>query len=406
MSTVVVESGTASTPPSDAPAHGLYVHTPFCETKCGYCDFYSIPLAERDTAALTHAIVRELRRRVPGAGPPITTVFVGGGTPTLLPYDELTLLLRTITELSRSHAVTEFTVEANPGTVDDAKAALLTRAGVTRVSMGAQSFFASELAALERIHHPADIPRAVEVLRAHGIGEINIDLIFGIPGQTLDSWRASLARSIDLGVDHVSCYGLMYEPGTKLTAQRKAGRVTPCDESLEADMFLAMLDTLGRAGFEQYEISNFAKPGRRCAHNLIYWRNEPYIGAGPSASGCDGRQRYKNVADVGRYVRMIEANDDAVTERETIDRETLMLEMVLMQLRMVEGLSIERFRARTGEDPIALFRPKLNRLVEAGLITVSDSAIALTREGFLVADSIIADLATCCGSTDYALPVL
>jgi oxygen-independent coproporphyrinogen-3 oxidase len=385
---------------------GLYVHVPFCQTKCGYCDFYSIPLEGRSTGALTRALLRELHARVPAVDSPIATVFCGGGTPTLLPLDELAMLLRTISELTRSDPVTEFTVEANPGTVDDAKARLIVDSGVTRVSMGVQSFFEAELAALERIHHPSDIPRAVDVLRRNRVAEVNIDLIFGIPGQSAASWRASLTRAIELGVDHVSCYGLMYEPGTRLTAQRKAGRVTPCDESLEADMYLMMLDTLTAAGFEQYEVSNFAQPGCRCAHNLIYWRNQPYVGVGPSASGCDGRRRYKNVADVGRYVRMIETDGVAEGFRETIGGETLMLEMVMLQLRLVEGLSIDDFRVRTGCEPRALFGPVLDRFVTSGHLTATDTRIALTREGFLVADSIITALATRCGTGDWALPVM
>ena len=392
-------------PAAKQPPTGVYVHVPFCETKCGYCDFYSIPLEGRDTAALTRALLAELHVRVPAVDSPITTIFCGGGTPTLLPLDELAMLLRTIGEVTRSHPVTEFTVEANPGTVDDAKAKLIVDSGVTRVSMGAQSFFEAELAALERIHNPADIPRAVEVLRRSGVTEVSIDLIFGIPGQTPATWRVSLERAIQLEVDHVSCYGLMYEPGTRLTAQRKSGRVTPCDESLEADMYLMMRDVLSAAGYEQYEVSNFAKPGCRSEHNLIYWRNQPYVGVGPSASGCDGRERYKNVADAARYVRMIEADGIAETFRETIDGETLMLEMVLMQLRMLEGLSIEDFHTRTGSEPLALFHPVLDRFVASGHLTVTDSHIALTPEGFLVADSIITGLAGRCGTRDLALPV-
>lgn len=372
---------------------GLYVHLPFCETKCGYCDFYSVPLEGRTTRPVVDAIRRELHLRLESCHDGVKTVFFGGGTPTLLPIDELGEILSDVGRLVSVGTLEEFTVEANPATVEDAKAAMLVAHGVTRVSMGAQSFFPAELAALERLHSPDDIPTSVEVLRRNGIGQINLDLIFGIPGQTLDSWRESLRRAIDLGPDHIACYGLTFEPGTRLTSQLKSGRVTPCDEGLEADMFLATIDVLGAAGFRQYEISNFARPGCESKHNLVYWRNEPYIGVGPSAAGCIDGRRYKNVADLSAYVRRIEAGGDAEVESEVIDREKLALEMILMQLRLNEGLSLADFKRRTGLDPTTAFGGAVDRWIAQGCLTMSADYMALTRRGFLIANRVIADLA-------------
>ncbi len=385
---------------------GLYVHTPFCETKCGYCDFYSVALKDRDTAPLVGAIIRELEHRIADSAYEIRTIFCGGGTPTLLPIDQLARLLTAIGNVVPVDRVDEFTVEANPATVDDAKAELLAVSGVTRVSMGAQSFFADELETLERLHSPDDIAPSIATLRRHGFGRINLDLIFGIPGQSLDTWSQSLQKAIDLGADHIACYGLTYEPKTRLTAQRNTGRVTPCDENLEADMFMLTIETLTAAGFRQYEISNFAKPGEECLHKLIYWRNKPYIGVGPSAAGCVDGRRYKNVADVNGYVRMIEQNSQAEQESETIGAETLMHELIMMQLRLNEGLSVREFQARTGSDPMELFGDTLSRMRDQRFVRVSDARIALTRAGQLVANAVIAELIAICTSDAPTLRVL
>ncbi|MFQ5495359.1 MAG: radical SAM family heme chaperone HemW [Phycisphaerae bacterium] len=388
---------------------GLYVHVPFCETKCGYCDFFSVPVKGRDMGPLVRRVQRELRERLAGDGSHrIGTVFLGGGTPTVLPDALLASLLGAVGEAVATDELVEYTVEANPATVTEETARILVRHGVTRVSMGAQSFHAAELATLERLHSPEEIAPSVSALRRGGAGKINLDLIFGVPGQTLDTWSQSLARAIALQPDHIACYGLTYEPGTRLTAMRDAGRMTPCDPELEAALYGRAIDALGDAGYEQYEISNFARPGCESQHNLLYWRNEPYIGVGPSAAGCADGRRYKNVADVNGYVRMIDAQGHAEVESEVVDTAMLMTEMVMMQLRLVEGLSIESFRRRTGADALTLFAEALARHVELGFVTVGKTHIALTRAGRLVGDAIIRELAACCepGDKSVSLPVV
>lgn len=385
---------------------GLYVHVPFCETKCGYCDFYSIPLKDRDTSRLVAALIRELDTRLGALDRPIGTVFVGGGTPTLLPPDQLGQLLDAIGCGADPAKLDEFTVEANPATVGFEIVEVLARAGVNRVSMGAQSFEVAELAALERLHSPDDIAPSVAALRDQGIAQLNLDLIFGIPGQTVESWERSLHRAIELEPDHIACYGLTYEPGTRLTAQRNVGRVIPCGENLEADMYLKTVDTLERAGYFQYEISNFAKPGCQSKHNLLYWRNEPYVGVGPSAAGCVANRRYKNVADLGAYIDAVERTGLAEAESETLTTEQLMTELILMQLRTVEGMSLTNFRKRTGIDPLTLFGDTVDHLVHQGLIRVTDTHLALTQPGFLVANAVMAELAGTYGPRTVSLPVV
>lgn len=381
---------------------GLYVHIPFCETKCGYCDFYSIALKGRDVAPLVDRVVRELEYRLGGLDKPIRTVFVGGGTPTVLNADRLATVVDAISRLVPPDGLADFTVEANPATVDDEKARILVAAGVRRVSMGAQSFFPRELETLERIHCPDDIAPSVETLRRNGIGQINLDLIFGIPGQTVDTWSESLRRTVELAPDHIACYGLTYEPGTRLTAMRDHDRLNPCDEDLEASLYVRAMETLESAGYAQYEISNFARPGCESQHNLMYWRNQPYIGVGPSATGCVNGQRYKNVPDAIAYVRLMDELGHAEIERETIDTEKLMIEMLMMQLRLVEGLCVPEFRKRTGVDPLAMLQPVLEGLRKLDLIKVTERSLALTRKGRLVGDAVITELVCACRAPEHA----
>lgn len=391
---------------------GLYVHVPFCETKCGYCDFYSVPLGDTDTTPLVDALIAELRTRLKEFSGRVTTIFIGGGTPTLLPPAQLDRLLEAIGELVDLAAVQEFTVEANPATVDHHLATMLRARGVDRVSMGAQSFDADELHALERLHSPDDIAPSVAVIRRAGFRRLNLDLIFGVPGQSMTSWRRSLARAIELDVDHLACYGLTYESGTRLTSRLQHGRIAPCDEELEAEMFLVTQDVLAGAGFEQYELSNFARPGQQSQHNLLYWRNQPYVGIGPSAAGCDGTRRYRNVPDFRAYVEGIRRNGRAEAEHEMLTRETLALEMILMQLRLNEGLNIESFQRRTGRNPRELFDRALSPLVRDGHVQVSATHVALTRTGRLMANRIMAELAAECDfgggarAVSMSLPVL
>jgi len=372
---------------------GLYVHVPFCQTKCGYCDFYSIPLRGRSTRTLVERVLRELAIRVPDCGYEISTVFFGGGTPTLLPLDELRSLLAAIGSLVQVPNLGEFTVEANPATVDQSKAALLVEHGVSRVSMGAQSFHPEELLTLERVHNPDDIAPSVRILREAGVRQVNLDLIFGIPGQSMQSWAESLRRAIGLGIDHIACYGLTYEPGTALTSQRDRGLIQPCDEELEAEMYLFTIETLEQAGLLQYEISNFAKPGCESRHNLMYWRNHPYIGVGPSAVGYVKRRRYKNVPDAVRYVQLMDRDGHAETESEFVDEGMELMEMLLMHLRLNEGIPHDDFRQRAGTSPQAALGETLSELVCRQLLEVDDHALRLTRQGRLVANTVMAELA-------------
>lgn len=373
---------------------GLYLHWPFCESKCGYCDFYSVPLKGRDVAPLLSAFAKDLRLRVAECNAPIDTIFWGGGTPTTLDHENLAVALGCIRDAVEDHPVCEFTIEANPATVDDAKARVLVEHSVTRLSLGAQSFHQNELDALERLHIPSDVPEAIRIIRSAGITNYNIDLIFGVGGQTLDSWKESLARAVDLDPPHLACYGLTYEHGTSLTKQLKLGTIQACDEQLEADMFLACKDFLESCGYEQYELSNYAKPGHQCLHNLIYWRNGSYQAVGPSAAGCLRDVRFKNVCDVNEYIRSITENGHAIAERETISNTERALECLMMRMRLVDGLDLVAFQTCTGINLAENCREAVVRLTQAGLIECDHAKLCMTRRGLLMADTVIRELAS------------
>ena len=375
-----------STEAAAARSIGWYIHLPFCTTKCGYCDFYSLPTIPSLIPRLVDALRVEIEIHDPRR--PVESAFIGGGTPTVLPPDALEAVLQAVG--NRTGRPKEFTIEANPSSVDELKLDLLRRYGVNRLSFGAQSFEPAELAVLERLHDPRHINESVAAARHAGFDNINLDLIYAIPGQTLASWRDSLHRAIALETEHLSCYALMYEPGTSLTRLRTEGRLVPSDESLEADMFELTIDELTAAGFEHYEISNFARPGKRCRANVIYWENREYLGVGPSAvSYLDGCRR-RNVPDVRRYVDGMESDPASIVVEEA--RLTPLRragETAIQMLRMVDGIDRRRFEAATGQDAAQLFTGAIDEFSRMGLLTADQRRICLTRRGLLLANRVM-----------------
>jgi|GEM_PF-222342 len=385
--------------PVSASHIGWYLHLPFCQTKCGYCDFYSLPTIPGMIGGLVQALLAELCRRAPQR--PVETIFIGGGTPTELPPEALQTLLAGVAD--RAGPVREWTVEANPTSAAESKLELLRRFGVNRVSFGAQSFRPDELKMLERLHDPRHIGESVRAARAVGFDNVSLDLIYAIPGrkaqaaatvqpQTLDRWRESLRKAIDLDPDHLSCYGLMYEPGTALTRSRNQGEIIPCTDAVEADMFELTIEELGAAGYEHYEISNFAKPGRRCRANIIYWNNQEYLGVGPSAvSYLDGTRR-KNIPDVRSYIQLMQSDPKAiVTEQEQLSALARACETAVQMLRMTRGIDLDRFQVQTGFDAREIFARAIRRFGDLGLLDTDERTIHLTRRGLLLANRVMAD---------------
>lgn len=381
------------------PCPAVYVHVPFCRRRCGYCDFHSQVLDPSRVPTLVDALLAEHEDHTRGGsaedsltgGPPLETLYVGGGTPTVLPPAELDRLLRGLLSRRRPAPDAEITVEANPTTVTDEIAGVLAAAGVTRVSIGAQSFDADELRTLDRDHQPHDVAQAVTTCRRHGLRHISLDLIFGVPGQTPASWQATLRAAIALEPEHISCYGLTYEPGTPLERRRQAGLVQPLDSDIEATLYEMAMDILPAAGLHQYEISNFARPGAECRHNLRYWRNEPVLGIGPAAAGYLDGVRYKNVADTEGYVRAIQSGGSPRAEVERLPRDRQAGETAVLALRLTAGIDRAVFRERFGDDPAVRYAGIAARHVADGLLTVDERGIRLTRAGRLVADTVMAD---------------
>ena len=373
-----------------AACRSLYVHVPQCAARCGYCDFYSEVADPQLARPLVDALLHELRNHAAAHPLEFDTIFVGGGTPTVLPPAELARLLAGLHEFADSAAV-EFTVEANPASVAMETTAALVTAGVNRVSLGAQSFNAAELRVLERGHTPDQIGQTIAMCREAGLRCFSLDLIFGIPGQTLASWRASLNAAVALEPVHLSCYGLTFEPRTRLSQQRAVGQVVSVDPDTEADMYELAMEILPAAALTQYEISNFAQPTYECRHNLRYWHNEPCIGIGPSAAGLIDELRYRNVADIAAYLKAVEGGHSPRESEECLPPERRMRETAMLELRLVEGLDRARFRRRYAIDPVELFSSTIRRHVADGLLNVDERGIRLTRRGRMLGDRVMAD---------------
>jgi oxygen-independent coproporphyrinogen-3 oxidase len=376
---------------------GVYVHVPFCMHKCHYCDFYSVVDTRGRQPAFAARLIEEIEASAPWLPRAVETVFVGGGTPTLLAAELWAGILAALTDRLAGRPqggggpAVEFTVEANPETVTEPLLAVLVGGGVNRISLGAQSFHLKHLEMLERRHDPAAVARSVGLARAAGIDNISLDLIFGIPGQSLDEWLGDLEAALALEPAHLSCYGLTYEPNTPLAARLRAGGITRVDEDLEAAMYEAAIDRLAGAGFEHYEISNWARPGRRCRHNLLYWNNEQWWPLGPGAAGHVAGWRWANVPQLGDY--LAGGVLPPITGVERLDDDGRVGEVLMMGLRLVEGLPLGRVESLLATGTRGPVREEaIEGHVGAALLHRSGDRLRFTRRGLLLADRVLADL--------------
>ena len=380
------------------PVRALYIHVPFCFHKCHYCDFYSIVDTQDRQESFVARVEAELAALSPFArAEPLKSLFVGGGTPSLLAvplWERLLVALAREFDMSQMAAGPgEFTVECNPETVSPDLMRALRRGGVNRVSIGAQSFDTRHLKTLERWHDPANVGRALDLARAAGIERHSLDLIYAVPGQTLHDWLEDLDRAIGLGTEHVSCYALTYETRTAMTARLERGQVTRADEDLEADMFLATVDRLRSAGLDRYEVSNFSKPGAECRHNLAYWRQENWLAAGPSASAHVRGHRWKNIGRLDDYLAS-PPSFSPITDHEGPDPKRAILERLMTGLRLREGVDAGTLlREARALDPDRSDRLSRSAQVqsEAGRLTIRDGRWSLTDAGMLVADAVIVE---------------
>lgn len=363
-----------------------YIHVPFCQHRCGYCNFTVV--AGRDD--LMPRFLESLERELAGLGEPqeVDTLFIGGGTPTLLEPADLQRLLAIITAWHPLAAGGEFSVEANPEYFDQARADSLAAAGVNRISLGAQSFNPEKLRRLERSHTAADIARSVELARAAG-ASVSLDLIFAAPHETLDQWRADVGAAVALRPDHVSTYGLTFERGTTFWGRLIRGELSPADEELERTMYAEGIDLLTAAGFEHYEVSNFARPGHRCRHNQVYWDAAPYYAAGPGAARYVDGCRQVNHRSTTTWIKRVLAGQSPVAESETLPPEDRAREALVLGLRRMEGVPLDAFAQRFGFAAETLFgKETLQRLIDQGLLTCDQGQLRLTRDGLFVSDSL------------------
>lgn len=386
----------------DGKVGSLYVHVPFCFHKCHYCDFYSFVDTQDRQGAFVEALILELTMLARHAGrgcgkPRLDTIFVGGGTPSLLRVELWERLLAALHESFMLNPGAEFTVECNPETVTPELIGVLRAGGVNRVSVGAQSFESRHLKTLERWHDPANVQKALRLAAEGGIERRNVDLIFAVPGQTMEEWRADLERALTLdpGVEHLSCYALTYEPNTAMTQRMKMGQFAPAPEELETEMYRLTVAMLRDRGFERYEVSNFSRPGAECRHNLAYWRHRQWLAAGPSASAHVAGARWKNVPRLTEWMEGVNASGglSPVVDLEEPDAQRALAERLMLGLRISEGLESAAVLAeaeRLGAD--SRLRRTVAKYEAGGALKELDGRLVLTDAGFLIADSIAAEM--------------
>lgn len=370
----------------------LYVHVPFCRRKCAYCDFASHVARPGQVDRYTRALQAELDLRQGELAGRFETCYFGGGTPTALTVDVLGGLLKPL--VGRLVEGGELSIESNPATVTRELAEMLRDVGVNRVTLGAQSFVAAELETLGRLHGPEDVDRAAGLLRAAGLANLAVDLIYAIPGQSRASWQASLERALAIAPEHVSCYALSIEPSTPLYARWQGGEFTETHEETQRAMYDQAVETLTAAGYEHYELSNFARPGRASRHNLVYWRNGAYLGVGPGACSYVAGQRRQNPRDFDAWLTPLEARPPALppTQDETLPAREALGEALMLGLRLTAGVDEAAVASRYGQTPSEAFPHSIARQIELGTLRREDGRLRLDREAYFTSDAVLAEI--------------
>lgn len=370
--------------------NSVYIHIPFCRAKCHYCGFNSRPLEQ--PAGLKNyfqALVREISGRRTEIRS-IKTIYFGGGTPTIAPAKLTEDVLKTLRPWAPE---AELTIEANPGTVSQEKMKALREMGFNRLSLGVQSFNDGLLMKIGRRHTARQAVKAFELGSKAGFDNISLDLIYALPGQSLSDWKKDLAAALSLGPRHLSLYSLTYERNTEFKKQKAEGRLTPCGDELEADMYLEAVDRLGRAGLKRYEVSNFSQKGFSSRHNINYWRAGDYLGFGAGAHSHRGDKRWSNVKDIERYLRSVNGGKSPAGFHETVSPEQQRFETLFLGLRMAAGIDIESFQRRFGMSPLEHRPQAWLRWREQGWAEWNKSKLRLTPKGLLQADGLAVELA-------------
>ncbi len=374
---------------------GLYLHIPFCDKKCIYCDFYSIENTSM-IDAFVNALLREIDLRLnklPEGQRTVDTVFFGGGTPSLLRPEQIGNILNNVREHLVLTPDVELTMECNPGTVTVESLSGYREHGVNRLSFGVQSFYEDDLKFLSRIHSRTEAFDALTTARAAGFDNVNLDLMFALPRQKRERWQANMKHALELGPEHISAYSLIFEEGTPLNAMRLRGEVREADEDLDAAMYDDVMQILADGGYEQYEVSNFARDGLRCRHNLKYWNGEEYFAVGPSAHGYLDETRYWNVRNLKRYMDMMNEGVLPLANSERLSRSDRMFERAFLGLRST-GIVPADFQREFDIDVVAALGDYAGQLQDRGLARFDGGVISLTAAGYMVCDAISAEVIT------------
>jgi oxygen-independent coproporphyrinogen-3 oxidase len=372
---------------------GIYIHIPFCATRCHYCNFatggYESELARRYTAAVREEIARAdasnnpMMRRV-------DTIYFGGGTPTTLSVEQISSLIETCRLRFDVASDSEITAEANPGSISQNYLEELRSAGLNRLSFGVQSFDDDELRMIGRTHSAEEAREAVRTARAAGFANVSIDLIAGLPEQKMETWRRNLEEAFALAPDHLSVYLLELYKDAPLLHRINRGELRAVDDELTVEMYFALVDEAERRGFEHYEISNWARPGFESRHNLKYWTGAPYWAFGISAAGYDGLARWSNTRNIHEYLDKVESSQTPVAERTELDDEDRQSENLFLRLRLKDGVDLDEHLRRFGVNALERYRDEIERLREAGLVELSENRLKISRAGAVLANEVFA----------------
>lgn len=368
----------------------VYVHVPFCVKKCDYCAFYSVPLQKSKVKAYLDSLRVEISLRKMEAPQGVSTLFIGGGTPTALSEEEMDMFLEMLTQGFNFEKSVELTMEGNPGTLTPEKLYLLRKHGINRISLGAQSFNDSLLRQIGRIHTAQEIREGVRLVREAGFNNLNLDLMFGLPRQTLGDWQKTLEEALTLRPEHLSVYGLMLEEGTPLALKRERIDSLP-DDDAQAEMYDLAKEILGKEGYQHYETSNFSLPGYECQHNLGYWQGVEYLGLGPGAVSCLKNRRFKNYENLGHYELSLAQKVQPVDpeEDETLTVKERMSERIILGLRLAEGINLEAFEKEFGQDLQDIYPSVLERYLEMGVFLLEGTSLKMKSDYWFVANSVL-----------------
>lgn len=369
---------------------GIYIHIPFCKTKCTYCDFYSKTDFSQQSELL-HTLLAEIALRKNYLSESVSTIYFGGGTPSTLSVSEIDSVLKVLFSTFSIENNAEITLEANPDDLSLEYLDALRKAGVNRLSMGVQSFDDGQLKVINRRHTVATALRSIEMAHWAGFDNISIDLIFGLPGQSLDSWQKQVDQAMKLDVQHLSAYGLTYEEGTPLWRQMKQGKIIPADDETMIEMYHYLVTICSQNGFDQYEISNFARNGLRSKHNSSYWKQRPYLGLGPAAHSYNGDTRQWNISSITRYCRNI-AENKPFFEKEILTGQDKYNDFVMVSLRTIEGIDLNVLEQEFGKKMHDFCLDSANMHLQNQNLCIKDCFLRLTTDGIMISDKIISDL--------------